>query len=285
MLKASLDAAKNDLLATRILAHKDKGVRIVAACCSSDLLRLYAPEAPYSEQQIKTLFAFLLRQVVGVGDSHAVYFPECYHLLESMCMVKSVTLLADINIDGIITELAQSFFDVISPETSGAVQIAMLELLHQLIEISATLPMALIEIILQQFTKSRRNSHPAAHKLACDLAEIASDKLQRYVCQYFADIILGAGTVHEDLKDTDLQEFRTSHLLMIEIHRFVPSLLLNVIQQVDEELKIEQVEIREFAVATIGEMLLISGARLTANYPQVWHTWNERSVMFLRQAQ
>ena len=41
------------LIASFLIGHKDKDVRVCLACCFADILRIYAPEAPYNEQQLK----------------------------------------------------------------------------------------------------------------------------------------------------------------------------------------------------------------------------------------
>ena len=47
-----LNVAK-DLASPNLLAHKDKGVKALTACCLVDILRLCAPDAPYTGQQLK----------------------------------------------------------------------------------------------------------------------------------------------------------------------------------------------------------------------------------------
>lgn len=42
-----------ELVSPNLLAHKDKGVKAFVACCLVDILRLCAPDAPYTEQQLK----------------------------------------------------------------------------------------------------------------------------------------------------------------------------------------------------------------------------------------
>ncbi len=49
----SLGAVRKDLIHTSILLHKDRGVRVYAACCLADLLRLYAPDAPYTAAELR----------------------------------------------------------------------------------------------------------------------------------------------------------------------------------------------------------------------------------------
>lgn len=38
-----------------ILKHRDKDVKVHAACCMADILRIFAPEAPYNEEQLKVI--------------------------------------------------------------------------------------------------------------------------------------------------------------------------------------------------------------------------------------
>jgi sister chromatid cohesion protein PDS5 len=39
------------------------------ACCIADILRIFAPDAPYKDPaQIKTIFLFIIRQLGGLKD-------------------------------------------------------------------------------------------------------------------------------------------------------------------------------------------------------------------------
>lgn len=50
---SSLDDLAAQLRQPNLLLHKDKGVKAYAAACLVDVLRLYAPEAPYTPAQLK----------------------------------------------------------------------------------------------------------------------------------------------------------------------------------------------------------------------------------------
>lgn len=56
----SFETVKDDLVRREILFHKDAGVKAFAACCIADLLKFYAPDAPYSPAQVEDIFAFFL---------------------------------------------------------------------------------------------------------------------------------------------------------------------------------------------------------------------------------
>lgn len=51
--RASFLTVAKDLASPNLLAHKDKGIKALTACCLVDILRLCAPDAPYTGQQLK----------------------------------------------------------------------------------------------------------------------------------------------------------------------------------------------------------------------------------------
>jgi hypothetical protein len=53
IVTSSLDTVAKDLIAHALLLHKEKGVKAYLACCLADILRLYAPEAPYTQAELK----------------------------------------------------------------------------------------------------------------------------------------------------------------------------------------------------------------------------------------
>src|ERR1700730_163352 len=88
---ASLDHARKELIKTSLLLHKDRGVKAYAACCLADILRLYAPDAPYTQYELRDIFQFFFKQLTsGLQGTDASYYNEYFHLLESLSTVKSV---------------------------------------------------------------------------------------------------------------------------------------------------------------------------------------------------
>ena len=53
MQKDSMKTAVKELASPNLLAHKDRGVRAWTAACLTEILRLHAPEAPYSMKELK----------------------------------------------------------------------------------------------------------------------------------------------------------------------------------------------------------------------------------------
>lgn len=79
------------------LTHSSKDVQLLIACCIADVLRVYAPEAPYKDQeQIKTIFLFLIRQLNGLKDPKDPAFKRYFYLLENLAYVKSFNMCFEI---------------------------------------------------------------------------------------------------------------------------------------------------------------------------------------------
>ena len=51
--RQSFTTVAKELASPNLLAHKDKGVKALAASCLVDILRLCAPDAPYTGQQLR----------------------------------------------------------------------------------------------------------------------------------------------------------------------------------------------------------------------------------------
>ena len=51
--KESLTKVAKELVGQNLIGHKDKGVRAFTACCLVDVLKICAPDAPFTPSQLK----------------------------------------------------------------------------------------------------------------------------------------------------------------------------------------------------------------------------------------
>eukprot|EP00126_Sphaerothecum_destruens_P014224 Sdes_comp24496_c0_seq1m22393 len=52
---SAISQFSEQLAKPEILNHKDKDVKLSTACCLADVLRIYAPDAPYAQAQLKAV--------------------------------------------------------------------------------------------------------------------------------------------------------------------------------------------------------------------------------------
>lgn len=104
------------------------------------------------------------------------------------------------------------------------------------------------------------------------ICNATADKLQRHVCQYFTDIIITNSQLLDP--DSDFEEIHVAHELVRQLSRSCPSLLHSVIPQLEEELRVEEVQVRLIATQTLGQMFGDKGgADLIRKYPSTWNVW------------
>lgn len=51
--RSELIGLADQLAAPGLIKHKDRAVRVLVACCIANILRLFAPDAPYSIEQFE----------------------------------------------------------------------------------------------------------------------------------------------------------------------------------------------------------------------------------------
>ncbi|KAI1326404.1 armadillo-type protein [Xylariaceae sp. FL0255] len=311
--KESLHPVAKELVAHNLLAHKEAGVKAFVASCLVDVLKLCAPEAPFTPKQLKEIFTLFVKVILPAlwNPSHA-YNAQHKYVLASLTEVKSILLINDINnSEELLLDLFSTFFDGISgtSKSSSGEQVAkdvefhMIELMATLVDESNSLPSPVLDVIIGQFLRAvppeRKGSkektdsggtqttllpkeEPEAYVLAKTVCNLCSDKMARYIGQYFSDVILdvsgkgghgGGGRKDDDDSDddnvngpseADFKELRKAHLLLRELWRAAPTVLSNVVPQVDAELSADDLSLRLLATETLGDMIAGIGA---AGYP------------------
>ncbi|CCJ30501.1 unnamed protein product [Pneumocystis jirovecii] len=291
--RSSLDAVIAELVNETLINHKDKGVRAYTACCLADILRLCAPDAPYTPSQLNSIFELFVSQLKGLTGPEMPYYAQAFYLLESLSQVKSIVLMADLSNGHVLTiELFRVFFEIATPEQPRNVIISMVDILAQLIDESVMLPSKVIDMIFSQFTGlGSKTSHPftlkierpPAYIMAKQLCNICAERLQRYVCQYFTDIVFEANrSIDEnfqvELDEVMLQDVEKAHRLVYELYVASPPILENVMPQLEQELMAENVTFRLLSTSTISEMLSVKEQKIdfTKEYPSLWKSWLSR---------
>ncbi|KAI4288536.1 MAG: hypothetical protein L6R35_002206 [Caloplaca aegaea] len=223
----SFTRVAKELVNPNLLAHKDKGVKALTAACLVDILRLCAPDAPYTGQQLRDIFNMIIGQIIpALADPSNAYNNQHIYVLSSLAQVKSIVLLADIpSADTLIKNVFQHCFDVVSAsprslpaeEVQKNVEANMTALLVCLVDESQTLPPEVVDIIVAQFlrtdpkaaigsgSKNKKNGVvdekqstlflrqlPSAYNMARYICNACPEKMARYFSQYFNDVVVDA---------------------------------------------------------------------------------------------
>ncbi|KAI1104252.1 armadillo-type protein [Jackrogersella minutella] len=305
--KQSLTHVAKELASPNLLSHREGGVRAFAAACLVDVLKLCAPEAPFTPKQLKEIFTLFVKTILpALWDPSNAYNTQHKYVLTSLAEVKSILLINDVtNAEELLLYLFSSFFDGVSGSSKAAsgeqvakdVEWHMSEILITLVEESPSLPPPVLDVIMAQFLRAAPpggrkekadangkqttllpKEEPEAYALAKTVCNSCPEKMARYVGQYFSEVIMdvsgnsGHANGHKDDDDSDeddgaagpsdseFKELRKAHQLLRELWRAAPTVLPNVIPQVDAELSADNIQLRLLATETLGDMISGIGA-------------------------
>lgn len=165
----ALDSVRHELIHQSILLHKDKGVKAYAACCISDILRLTAPEAPYSQNELTDIFHFFLRQLVqNLKTPDTPYYNQYFLLLECLSAVKSSVLICDLpKADELVEQFFKDFFKIVRYDLSKKIELFMVDILNAIIDESHTIPSVVVTTLLAQFMDKNIVSPPSHTHAIC----------------------------------------------------------------------------------------------------------------------
>ncbi|KZV96910.1 ARM repeat-containing protein [Exidia glandulosa HHB12029] len=269
----SLNGVRSELVSPSVTLHKDKGVKAYAACCLSDILKLYAPDAPYLHNELKDIFEFFFTTLEkGLTGTNVPYYEQYFYLLDSLAKCKSVVLVCDLpKADELMHRAFRVFFSLARKDLVKNIEMAMSEILCALVDECSSIPQDVLDLIMAQF-----DSQDAGFRLAAAVCNSRADKLQRYVCAYFTDAIVAASA--EDAEG-GAEELKRVHALVRRLNADAPGLLHSVVPQLEEQLRVDNTALRAMATATLGRMFADkNGADLARLHAHTWKFWTSRKM-------
>lgn len=112
-----LQITATQLVSDRILRSDDKDIRLLACCCLVDVLRIFAPQAPFDDDDMIEVFEILTRQLRGLvtSDPTTATGSKICFILDSLSTVKSCVVPVIMMQSGVsgAKELVSSLFDTL----------------------------------------------------------------------------------------------------------------------------------------------------------------------------
>lgn len=296
----SLKDVASQLVSKTLISHKESGVRAYTASCLTDILRLFAPDAPYTLRELGSIFQFLVKEFANLGKSDHPYYKQYYHMLEVLVQVQCIVLITDLpKAETLTRTIFQCFYDFTSRENVGGLDFLMTSILSQLVDQAQSLPSDVTELVLNQFltripkSKDAKNqsiplvsrSYNMSKVLCADNVPIMTRLVDKYFSDNLSRILstdrpppLDEDDEEEDEDDGQADIVRLG-VLMEEIWKAVPELLANVIGQIEQNLEIEDDEIRLVTTRTLGNIIGYPTSRINfvREHSSTFKAWIGRS--------
>ena len=281
---SQLDPYCQELIKPSFIRHKDKGVQALVACNLADILRLYAPNAPFSQAEIKILFRFLLAQLVspsaGLANADHPLYKEAVYVLDSLSTVKSVVLICDLPSAGdLITEYFQKLWALITEKLAKNVELAVIDVLVQLIDECVTIPQPVVELLMSAYSQ---DPHSPTYMASTSVCQATQDRLQKHVARYFSESFLETLESNDDDDEDDkVIALEQLHQQIVNVAEAAPSLLTSVVPNLESELHSDRVHVRLLATRALGTLFALSSnvsEGFATLHSHVWKAWLGRAI-------
>ncbi|OVA01328.1 Tudor domain [Macleaya cordata] len=182
MLDALCDSMKA-LVSNELLRHSDMDVKVALASCISEITRITAPEAPYSDDQMKEIFQLIVVAFEKLFDTSSRSYSKRVSILETVAKVRSCVVMLDLECDALILDMFRHFLKAIRENHPDNVFSSMETIMTLVLEESEEISSELLCPLLTSVKKENQDVLPIAKRLAEKVLENCAAKLKPYLMQ------------------------------------------------------------------------------------------------------
>ncbi|KAM0947386.1 putative sister chromatid cohesion protein Pds5 [Dioscorea sansibarensis] len=248
--KEVIKQLRDSLVKNDLLQHKDKDVKLLIAACVSEIIRLLAPEPPFSDKLFEGNFRLFISIFSDLADTASPYFTRRARVLKIVADVKCSVLMLDIGCMDLVLEMFKVFFSAVREDHQPSLFQSMVSIMSDLLEENS--PQSLLDVILRNLLK---DSKGAPSRLAISVIQNCAGKLEPLIRTFLTSCILKSNAPRSELK-------QFYHDIILEIYRYAPQTLFLVIPNLTQELITDQVDVRLEAVRLVSKLLGLSKLRL-----------------------
>jgi len=268
-LRSVLGPINDVLVQATFLRHKDKDVRLLVSACFSEMMRILAPDPPYSDDVLKDIFKLFVSTFEELDETEGSYFARRVSILETIAKMRCCVIMLDIDCEDLVLEMFQVFFAVVREDHPPSVLQNMTAIMELILEERGDISQALLDVILHNLLKDSRNVSPAARKLAISVVQHCAEKLEPFVQRFLTSVMFEGKTARSDLQED-------YHEIIFEIYQCAPQMLLAVIPNLTQELLTDQVDVRLKAVHLLGRLFALPGQHVAHEYHQLFAEFLKR---------
>ncbi|CAH9112133.1 unnamed protein product [Cuscuta epithymum] len=247
--KAVLEAMEpfqNAIVQSELLKHQDREIKLLVSTCICEIMRITAPEAPYSDDVLKDIFYLIVSSFTGLHDTNSPYFGRKVVILETLARYRSCVVMLDLECDDLVNEMFSTFFREAREEHPENVLKSMKKIMTVLLEESEDIRQDLLATILSALGRNKQSVKKAGRKLAVDLIEQCAGKLEPGIKQFLISSMSGESRQHDFQVDY--------HDIIYNVYFCAPQILSGVVPYLTGELLTDQLDMRLKVVSLLGDL-------------------------------
>ncbi|CAH8388794.1 unnamed protein product [Eruca vesicaria subsp. sativa] len=245
-----------------ILKHQDKDVKLLVASCLSEITRITAPEAPYSDDIMRDIFQLIVSAFSGLDDVGGPSFGRRVVILETVAKYRSCVVMLDLECDDLVKEVFTTFLDVARDDHPEVVLSSMQSIMVVLLEESEDIQEQLLLILLSKFGRNRSDVRDAARRLAMKVIELCAPKVESDIKQFLISSVSGDSGFSSSQIDY--------HEVIYDLYRCAPQTLSGIAPYLTGELLADNLETRLKAVGLVGELFSLPGRVISEEFSSIF---------------
>lgn len=303
---------KKDLANKKLLKHANVGVQAYVCCGISDILRIYAPDAPFTANELSQIFRAFFQQFKKLADTENPYFQQQNYLLKRLAEVRSVILITDLpDAQQLIESMFEIFYDLSTKKFPARLEPLVSDILSEIISESDVVPHNVLKMILNKFLTNfpeesaitsglKSNISNPGFNFSLSICEANLDRMSRQVAQFFSEMLYESTSHAERAENNNdrsntskdkinqvqaIESLRKIHKLSIQIWKAIPELLGSVMGLFNDELNTDDEKIRILATETIGNMIgaspsvsVVAKANFIIAHRETWLNWLKKTL-------
>lgn len=291
----SFQKIKDDLVNPKLIKSANVGVQAYVCCAIADILRIYAPDAPFTANNLSAIFRAMFNQFRKLADPNNPYFQQQCYLLKRLAEVRSIILITDIkDSEELIESVFNVFYDLSNKEFPTRLEPLISDILSEVMAEAEVVPHNVLKLILDKLlshsstdsmiTPRAKISNPGFN-FSVSICEANLDRMSRQVAQYFSEMLYESSGQIDNTNDKvnsirALEGLKKIHKLSIQIWNYVPGLLNSVMGLIDDELNADDETIRSLATETIGQMIGCPAAshNFILTFKDTWVNWLKKTL-------
>ncbi|KAK4436775.1 Sister chromatid cohesion protein PDS5 [Sesamum alatum] len=184
LVEVALQPAKEALIAGGLMRHAEMDVRVSAASCISEIIRIAAPDEPFEEDQMKEFFQLANTAFEKLACMSGRAYSKAVSILQTISYSQSCVVMLDLELHDIVQQMFHLFLDGIRASHSDVIFSNMENIMTVVIRSSGDsdeLSLELVKILLARLKKENDNVSPVALQLAEKAFRNCSDDIKIYL--------------------------------------------------------------------------------------------------------
>ncbi|KAL1205574.1 putative sister chromatid cohesion protein PDS5 [Cardamine amara subsp. amara] len=180
-IQNALIPSKKALVSLDLLSHPDSDVRVSVVSCLTEIVRINAPEAPYSDDQMKDIFRLTVEAFEKLADVSSLSYGKAESVLDNVAKVKSCLVMLDLECYDLVLQMFRTFLKIIRSDhpqvVFSSMEIIMITIIDETEEVSTDL----LDVLLASVRKENQNVSPMSWSLVEKVLSRCAHKLKPYI--------------------------------------------------------------------------------------------------------